>query len=395
MPRPRVYLKSRDDSRLLAGHLWVFSNEIERSEGSPKPGDTIDVFNHRQKFMGRGFYNSNSLIAARLLTTTEDQQINTAFFTEKIRSAKSLREALYPGESVYRLVFGEADGLPGLVIDRFENHFVIQSYCLGMDVLRIPIIEALKTHFKPESIILKNDSALRELEGVGQEVKVLEGNPEFPLKVKIKSPDKLLKIQFDPIEGQKTGYFLDQRENRARAATFCAGKKVLDCFSYVGSFGLYAAAAGAKEVVCIDSSAKAAELTQKNFEANNFQAAVVCADVFETLEGFAKEKYEFDTIVLDPPAFAKSKKNLYGAMRKYVQLNKAALGVLKKGGTLITCSCSHHIRRDEFIKLLGEAAADAGRNVRILEIRGQAMDHPIHPSMPETEYLKCIIAKVD
>ncbi len=392
--RPRIYLKSRDDARLLQGHLWVFSNEIERSEGSPKPGEIIDVYSHRQKFLGRGFYNPKSLIAARLLTTT-DQSVSSAFFSNKIRSAKALRESLYPGETSYRLIFGESDGLPGLVIDRFENCFVIQSYCLGMDVLQPLILEALKAHFRPETIILKNDSAVREFEGVAQEVKVLEGEPALPIQIKLKTPHKMLNLLFDPIEGQKTGYFLDQRENRARAAEFCAGKKVLDCFSYVGGFGLYAAAAEASETVCIDSSTQAADLAQKNFEANGLQAEILRGDVFETLEGFAKEKCEFDTIVLDPPAFAKSKKNLFGAMRKYAQLNKQALGILKKGGTLITCSCSHHIRRDDFIKMLGEAAADAGRNARILEIRGQAMDHPIHPSMPETEYLKCIIARID
>ncbi len=391
---PHIYLKSRDDERLLAGHLWIFSNEIDRIEGSVKRGDLIGVYSHRKKFLGRGFYNPKSLIAARLLTV-RDEPIDAAFFSKKMETAKALREFIRPGENTYRLIFGESDGFPGLVIDRFENCFVIQSYCLGMDVLLPQILVALKKHFEPETIILKNDSAVREFEGVSQEVKVIEGNLTPPVQINLKTESKNLSVFFDPIEGQKTGYFLDQRENRERLAEFCKGKKVLDCFSYVGSFGLHAAAAGASEVVCVDSSAKACELAQKNFGANDLQAEILHSDVTEALESFRKEKCEFDVVVLDPPALAKSKKNLFGAIRKYGQLNAAALKVLKKGGILCTSSCSHHVHRAEFIKMLGEAAIEAGRNAKILEIRGQSQDHPIHPSMPETEYLKCVIARID
>lgn len=394
MEHPKLYLNPHRDERLMSGHLWVFSNEIERTEGTLSPGGFIDVYSHRKKFLGRGFYNAHSLIAARLLSRS-DEPIDSKYFTRKLGEAAALRSQVYPDSETYRLIFGESDGLPGLIIDRFQNCFVIQSHCLGMDVLMPQVLTAIKKQFHPAVIVLKNDSSLREMEGLKQEVTVVHGALEGAAQISLPFASKNLNISFDVMEGQKTGYFLDQRENKERLARFCKGRKVLDCFSYVGGFGLYAAAAGASETVCVDSSESAVGFAQKNFEANGLQAEVLKADVFEAMESFQKENVRFDIIVLDPPAFAKSKKNYFGALRKYSQLNKLAISILNKGGILCTSSCSYHVSRADFLKMIGEAAAESGRIPKVIEMRGQAQDHPIHPAMPETEYLKCAIARID
>lgn len=391
---PKIYLKSGRDQRVLLGHLWVFSNEIERIEGTAEPGAIIDIHSHRKHFLGRGFFNPHSLIAARILTR-RDQVIDVRFFSKRIEKAKHVREFLFPGETAYRLIFGESDFMPGLVIDRFENCFVIQSYCLGMDLLTPTILDALKSHFKVDCIVRKNDSSIRELENLPKQVEVIEGQMESPMQISQRFGTETLRFYADPLEGQKTGFYFDQRENRERLAVYAPGKKVLDCFSHGGAFGVYAAKSGASEVISVDSGLNAAALIEKNSALNGVNATAIREDVFVMFERFRLEKRKFDIIILDPPAFAKSKKNLFGALRKYEKLNAMAISLLDTGGVLFSCSCSHHVGRGEFIQMLNAAADSQNRAARLLEIRGASRDHPVLPSMPETEYLKCAILKMD
>ncbi len=390
----KVVLKSHEEKRILAGHLWLFSNEIARIETGAQPGSIVDIFSHQQKFLGRGFYNPHSLISVRILTR-QDQAMNASFFIQRIAKAKQFREWLYPQESSYRLVFGESDFLPGLIIDKYENNFVVQSYCLGMDMMLPSIYSALKENFTVQSILKKNDSPLRSLENLKEEVEIVEGKMDVPIPMTQTFNGKKLTFYIDPIGGQKSGFFLDQKENRERLNLYAQGKTVLDCYAYVGGFGIYAAASQAKEVTCVESSLNACRLLEKNFLSNGFKAQIRHEDVFLALESLKKENRKFDIIVLDPPALAKSKKNLFAALRKYKQLNQLALSLLERGGVLISSSCSHHISRENFMEVLREAGGGAEKQLKLLEMRGQCRDHPILLSMPETEYLKCAIVQVD
>lgn len=394
MVYPKIFLKSHREKRIFEGHLWVFSNEIGHAEGTVSAGEIVDIFSAGKMFLGRGFYNPHSLISVRILTR-HDEIIDENFISKRIETAQKFRNSVVPDETFYRLIFGESDFLPGLVVDRYENCFVIQSYCLGMDILLSQIIEGLKNSFKVDSIVLKNDSSLRTLENLKEEIRVIEGNPDFPISISQKWRSEMIRFMVHPLEGQKSGFFFDQRENRERLSDDSEGKIVLDCFSYTGGFGIYAAKAGAKEVTCVDSSENACSMMKKNFELNHVQGSVIHDDVFDLLLRFQKEKRKFDIIVLDPPAFAKSKKNLFGALRKYRQLNEFALSLLTQDGVLFSCSCSHHVNRADFLKMIGEAAFRVKRTVRLIEMRGASKDHPVLPSMPETEYLKCAILRAD
>jgi 23S rRNA (cytosine1962-C5)-methyltransferase len=394
MSLPIIYLNSHEDDRILKGHLWSFSNEIERKEGDPKPGDLVDLYSHRKKFLGRGFYNPHSLIAFRMLSRQEEL-IDTEFFARRIAAAHRLRSRLYPDEKSYRLVFGEADFMPGLIIDRFEDTLVLQSHTLGMDRLLSHVVKGLKKVIETDCIIKKNDSALRALEGLPEEVEVLEGKPPVSLKISQKMGAQTLRFVVDPLHGQKTGFFFDQRENRERIAAYCAGKRVLDGYANSGGFGLYAAKSGAKDVTAVESSAAACALIEQNFKANGAEGTVLQEDVEEAFGRFREQHRKFDVVVIDPPALAKSKKDLHAALRKYKKINALALSLLDRDGILITCSCSHHVSRNEFVKMVNEAAIDAERDIRVLELRGASRDHPVLPGMPETEYLKCAVVKAD
>ena len=394
MALPIIYLNPHEDDRILQGHQWAFSNEIERKEGSPAPGDLVDLYSHRKKFLGRGFYNPHSLIAFRLLTRN-DEVIDTTFFEHRVAQAHRLRSRLYPHEKSYRLVFGESDFLPGLVIDRMEDTVVVQSHALGMDRLLSHVLKGVRKAFEVSCIVKKNDSALRALEGLPEEVEVAEGKLSGPVRIVQKAEGQSLFFFADPLKGQKTGFFFDQRENRERIAAYCAGKRVLDCYSNTGGFGIYAAKFGAKEATCVDSSTPACELMERNFRENGVTGKIVQEEVETALERLRSMNRRFDIVVLDPPALAKSKKDMHAALRKYKKLNQLAFSVLDRDGILITCSCSHHVSRTDFVKTVNEAAIASEREIRILELRGASRDHPVLPAMPETEYLKCAVIKVD
>lgn len=391
---PKIFLKSREEKRILQGHLWVFSNEIAQAEGPPEPGSIVDIYSHQRKFLGRGFCNPHSLIACRILTHKEEE-IDLPFFARRVAQAKRFREKHFPRESSYRLIFGESDFLPGLIVDRYGEIFVVQSYCLGMDLLLEKILPAIEENFSVKCMVKKNDSPLRAMENLVEEVEIVKGKMDVPIQITQGFEGKDLSFFIDPIQGQKSGFFLDQRENRERLKVYAPGKRVLDCYSYVGGFGVYAAASGAKEVTCVESSESACQLIEKNFRVNGFKAQIIKEDVFTMLERANQEKRKFDIIVLDPPALAKSKKNLFASMRKYRQLNQLALSVIESGGLLISSSCSHHLPRANFLELLCEAGSLAGKQLKLLEMRGQSRDHPVMISMPETEYLKCAILQVD
>ena len=389
-PVPKIILKPRREERILEGHLWVFSNEIARLEGSPEPGGPADVFSHRNAFLGRGFFNPKSLIAARILTR-RDEAIDRTFISSRIRGAEAYRQTLFPGESDYRLVFGESDGLPGLVIDRYGGTFVLRSYALGMDRLAPLAVSALGDHFRVDCVVNKSDSSLRLFEGLKDDTGVLAGH--LPESVSITQPcgKETLRFLVDVVRGQKSGFFFDQRENRQAVLPFCRGRKVLDAFAYSGGFGLAALKGGASEAVFVESSAPACAVLESNLRENRLSGAVVRGDVSEVLGGFHKEKRKFDIICLDPPALARSKKDLFGALRKYRKLNELALSVLDGRGILVSSSCSRHVSRQDLLREIGAAGAAAGRTLKVRETRGQCPDHPVLPSMPETDYLKCAV----
>ncbi len=394
MAIPRVRLKDVPPERLSHGHLWIFSNEISGILGAADPGSLVEVWSRQNQFLGIGFWNPRSLITVRFLTR-EQEPIDEKFWVKRVARAQSLRAAAYPKESSYRLIFGESDGFPGLVVDRYGDCLVMQSYCLGMDRL-IPMIQpVLLELFHPKSIVLRNDSSIRTLEGLETGSSILYGENHFPLEITQSFGAKKLRFNVDPMAGQKSGFFFDQRENRQSVARWCDGKTVLDAYAYSGAFGIYAFANGAKKVTAIDSSEVACESARKNFTLNQVSGEVLETDVETALEKYKRANIQFDVVVLDPPALAKTKKNIFGALRKYQTINEQALALIPVGGILATSSCSHHVRREDFSRVLASAAISAKRQVRVLEWRGQALDHPQHPGMPETEYLKCAILRVD
>ncbi len=392
MEYPQVVLKPKEEGRLEAGHLWAFSNEIAEAPEGSAPGALADLVHSRSGFLGRGFYHPHSLIAFRILTDQKDQEINQAFFEKRLMDALSWREKIYPGASAYRLIFGESDRLPGLIVDRYGEHLVIQAIAAGIERCKETIFHALQTVLNPRTIIWRTDSALRELEGLAQGApQVLFGN--LPERVQIETENG--KFWVDLAGGQKTGFYFDQRDNRQALAPFCKGKRVLDTFSYSGGFGIAAARAGAKEVVFVDSAHAALELAQENAELNGIADRITCVEG-DALALLARENPggPFDVISIDPPAYARSKKHLPAALKAYEKLNALAMRALPKGGILASSSCSHHVTREIFVEMLRRSARKAERRVRLVELRSQAKDHPVLLAMPETEYLKFAILQI-
>lgn len=395
---PAVILKANEDRRVRRGHLWVFSNEVETFPSGIGAGDGVAFYTSHKEFLGTGFYNPHSLIAGRLIDR-RDLVLDAAFFEGRLRRAMELREMFYPG-SAYRWIFGESDDLPGLIIDRYGDAIVIESYAAGIDKLLPKIIEAAKLIHPWKAIVLRNDVGPRVLEHLPQKIELLEGNLEERHQFKIDG----LNISADLMGGQKTGFFFDQRDNRATAAALCKGKRVADVFSYTGGFGLWAAKAGAASVACVDNSEPALAIAKENFRLNGFSDTVRQAGatpggdvLFEKADAFdwlSVGKDKFDVVVVDPPKMAPNKKSLPAAIKAYVRLNTLALKRVAGGGFLATASCSQHIEREEFRQILSRAGHESGRRVRLIHWGGQAKDHPVRLSMPETEYLKFAILHV-
>ncbi len=389
---PALRLKRNEDRRLNAGHLWIFSNEVDTDQTPlPKfqPGELVRVLAHNDRALGLAYVNPQSLISARMLGTWKLP--DTAWLTGRIRGALALRERLY-SKPYYRLVYGESDGLPGLVVDRYGAACVVQIGTAGMERLKLEIQQALERVLGCEALLFKNDGSTREMEGLPSYVEAAKG--KFDELGKVLEDD--LDFQVPLIEGQKTGWFFDQAANRRALTKYLRkGARVLDVFSYVGAWGVRAAQAQAREVLCVDSSAAALELAVSNAERNGAKITAVKGDAFEVLEDLVKKRERFDIVIVDPPAFAKRKKDLPKALAAYKRLNQLAMQVLGPEGILVSCSCSYHVSPEDLQDAIAKAAKAADRQLQILEMGGQAPDHPVHPAIPETRYLKAYFCRVN
>ncbi|HRP01923.1 MAG TPA: class I SAM-dependent rRNA methyltransferase [Candidatus Kapabacteria bacterium] len=384
-----IEIKKNHHKRVLSGHLWIFSNELV-SIPKYSPGELVEVFYENQS-LGFGFYNPNSLISCRLLKYS-DTNIQSLIY-ERILNAKKLRELLIPNANSYRLIYGESDLLPGLIVDKYEDYFVIQILSYGFEIRKEILIDTLLSIFKQtKGIISRGNSKLRELEGLANTDEILFGS--IPDNIEIE--DNGIKITVNLISGQKTGYFLDQRYNRHYLRAISKDKTILDVYCNLGGFGLNAYKGGAKEVTFIDVSAQAIENTKKNLLSNNFDNYYLCnEDVFSFLPNLISQGKKYDIIVLDPPAFAKNKKSIYTAEAAYAKLNRYGIKLLNKNGFLISSSCSHYIDERKFNEIISKEIAKSGRNARLVYKAGHSPDHPILPSMPETEYLKYLVHFVE
>jgi 23S rRNA (cytosine1962-C5)-methyltransferase len=386
-----IQLHPKRDRRLATGHKWIFSNEIAEIKGKPEAGEVVQVRRTDGHHIGYAYYHPHSLIAGRILTY-ERVVPEASFYTDRIRTALDLRTRRYPDANAYRVVHSEADGLPGLVIDKFDSAVVIQIVCTGAERHLDWIVAAIEEHLDPETILLKNDSGLRLLEGLPQYVKIIKGK-EQPDPIDIREVDVTYRVNL--LDGQKTGFYLDQRENRWAFRQFIRpGDRVLDAFCNDGGFALHAAKAGAADILAIDSSKPALERAKANMEINGLSGIRFEAhDLMEWLPKQAGGEL-YDVVNLDPPGFAKNKKLAGAALKGYAKLHEAALRLLKPGGILCTATCSHHIEADRFFDTVLMAAGEQGREVQLLHRGGQPADHPVLPSMPETQYLDVFIVRV-
>ncbi len=382
-----LYLKPKEHRRLLGGHLWVFSNELREVPRNIAAGETVQLFTHDERLLGTGFFNPQSLIAFRLLTRNE-QGPDREFFREKFLEARKLREKIYPASetNAWRLVHGESDGLPGLVVDRFDKAIAIQSFSAGMDRHLELIIDVLQELFTPSTIVIRNESPLRELEGLPLYRKMVAGSPD---DARVVIADAGISYRVNILEGQKTGFFLDQRENRRMIRKFAAGADVLDVYTNDGGFALNAMHAGAKATTMIDISQEALQRAEENARMNGMEKfSIIAGDAFETLAGLKQANRSFDLVILDPPSFTKSRKTVPTALKAYAKLNKMGLQLVRDEGFLATASCSHHVSEEDFLATVHLAALQAGKHLRLVYRNSQPPDHPVLLSMPETSYLK-------
>lgn len=376
-----VRVSKKGAERFRAGHPWIFRSDVTAT-AEAAPGAMVRVVDTRGQLLGMAHYSSSSQIALRMLGKTFD-------IAERIADAQKFREQVVTDSTAYRLVHAEADGLPALIVDRYGDYLAVQALNQGMDRSMGEIVAALENQFAPRAIVARNDAAVRALEELPREVKVVAGEIDGPVAIHMNG----FRLEADLIGGQKTGVFLDQRENYLAAARWASGK-ALDCFTSTGGFALHLART-CESVEAIDSSAAALATAQRNAEANGVANATFReADVFDVLAAYTSARRRFDVIVLDPPAFAKSRKQLDGAMRGYKDINLRALRLLGPGGVLVTCSCSHHVSEAMLLEVVAEASLDAGRTLRVLERRTQAQDHPVLLTVPETMYLKCLVLQV-
>ena len=384
---PQVTLTPHGTSRLLSGHYWIYRSDIQATE-NVEPGDTVRLRDDRRRFLGKAWFSSHSQIALRLITR-EDIPIDDDYFRSRIEVAVRFRERVVENSTVYRLLYGESDGLPSLIVDRYGDTLVIQTLSQATERRKADIVRLLQERFSPHAIVERNDPKVRRLEGLEQKVGVLAGRCEG----EVQAEENGLRFSYDLLHGQKTGAFLDQRENRLAASTYALGE-VLDCFSYTGGFAI-TAARFVRSVEGIDISAPAVAAASKNAQLNGItNASFREANVFDVLKQYADAGRQFDTIILDPPAFAKNRASLPAAQRGYKEINLRALKLLRPGGTLITCSCSHHIPESLLLQIVAEAGLDAHRTLVVVERRTQARDHPILLTLPETHYLKCLLLSV-
>jgi 23S rRNA (cytosine1962-C5)-methyltransferase len=374
--------------RAKTGHPWVFDNDLRATDSTPEVPGIVTLVDVQSNFIGQGLYNPNSKIAVRLLTRDETP-ITPDFFADRAKAAIQYRERVVKGYEAFRVIHSESDGIPGLTVDKYADYLVLQQHSAALEPFMPGILETLQSHYKPKGILARNDGSVRELEGLAKEVKIISG--DVPEEIAFKEGDVTLFAA--PFTGQKTGAFLDQRENHVRAGEIAFGR-CLDVFSYHGGFALQLAK-HAESVSAVDSSKPALEHVKKAAEVNRLEnLSLLQGDAFQILRDFVKKGEQFDTVVLDPPAFAKGRDQTENAISGYKEINLQALKLLHKGGRLVTASCSYHVSEGDFYAMLQDAAGDAKRQVRVLERRGQASCHPERLAMPETRYLKLAVLEV-
>ena len=391
-----VYIKKGEGRSFKSGGMWFYDNEIDRIEGRFENGDIIDVLDFDGYYLGRGFINTNSKITIRILTRHKDVNIDREFIKKRVKDAVKYRLDTVDTSSC-RLIFGEADYLPGIVIDKFSDVLVVESLALGIDRLKTDIIECLKEELASHGMNIRgvyerSDAKVRLNEGM-ERVKGFIGEP-FDTKVEI--VENGVKYMVNVADGQKTGFFLDQKYNRAAVGRLCKGAKVLDCFTHTGSFALNAGIAGAREVTGVDASELAVHQAQENAKLNGLDGRVkfICEDVFELLPRLEEEGEKYDVVILDPPAFTKSRSSIKNAVKGYREINLRGMKLVRDGGFLATCSCSHFMDYELFTKTIGQAARNAHKRLRQVEYRTQAPDHPILWSSDESYYLKFYVFQV-
>ncbi len=411
---PRVFLKSREEREILDGFPWVFDNEIDfirwkesngtvlsksLNESEIENGNLVEVYAHTGAFLGTGVFNRASKIVVRIFATLHADKIAEdldSWWDKAVRNAVNIRRLSYADSESCRLIFAEADFIPGLIVERYASDsgvfLVVQFLALSAEVFREQILKALINCCSPDGIFERSDADVRKKEGLSEKSGWIFGSGKEILSI----TENGIKLKIDIKNGQKTGYFLDQKENRAKVAKFCKGKKVLDTFTHTGAFALNAAKNGAKEVIACDISQDACEIVKQNVLANKSEKiiSVVCKDVFDLLKEYESSGEKFDVIILDPPAFAKSVKQIQKAYSGYKEINLRAMRLLNSGGILVSCSCSHYFDEQTFYSMLLHAARDSHKRVQVLEKRGAASDHPILLGYPKSEYLKCAICRV-
>ena len=389
--RPAITVKPKEGRKARAGAPWIFSNEIvmDAAAKALAPGALVNVKGDDGQDFGTGYFNAKSLIAVRLLARECGQAVDAAFFTTRLKRALALRDGLYQ-KPFYRLAHAEGDGLPGLTIDRFGDTLVVQLTTAGMESLLTPLKMALENLLAPATIILRNDTPARTLEGLELYVRAEKGQMG-----RIAVEENGARYFADLGQGQKTGWYYDQRDNRAFIAGLAKGKTLLDAYSYSGGFGILAAKAGATETVCLDSSAPALALAEDSAAANQVSVRAVKADVFEEMERLSAQKESFDLVVADPPPFVKSKKDLEPGAKAYRKLARLGAAVTAPGGLLLLASCSHNIPAERFATECAAGIMRGGRRATLIRSAGAGPDHPVHPMLPESAYLKALVYALD
>lgn len=387
----KAFLKRKISNRVLNGHPWIFGNEIDTIDGNPAGAEIAEVYTHDKKFVGKGYVNPKSQIVIRLLTRNKTDEINEQFFHNRIMECWHYRQKIGYTENC-RLVFGEADYLPQLIIDKFNDYFVIQTLALGIDRWKPAITAAINTIFSPKGIYERNDVPVRELEGLPQ----IKGFLSAPFDTNIIIHENGLKFHVDLANGQKTGYFLDQQDNRRAIQHIVKGADVLGAFTYTGTFEIHAAQYGARQVLGLDISEEAVRQANRNAALNDLQHIVrfEAANAFDVLKQWAKEGRQYDVVMLDPPAFTKSRETIQKAITGYKEINLRGMKLLKPGGFLVTSSCTNLVSPELFLQIIAMAAKDARRKIRQVSFQTQAPDHPIIWGMENTQYLKFLIVEV-
>ncbi|HLF59519.1 MAG TPA: class I SAM-dependent rRNA methyltransferase [Alphaproteobacteria bacterium] len=393
-PRPVLRLLPSRHKRVVEGHPWIYSNEAQMDAVAKAipPGSVVKVAAADGRMLGAAFFNPHSLICGRMLSREPEAEIGAGFLAQRLRAALSLRETLYP-RPFYRLVHSEGDGLPGLIVDRFGDVVVCQINAAGMDRLSDALLAALDEVLAPKAVVFRNDAPVRELEGLAREVTVAKGEVQPPIEIE----EGGARFLVDPVAGQKTGWFFDQRDNRGFMAALARGRRVADFYAYTGGFAILSALAGAREVRAFDASQPALDLAGKSAELNGVAAACrfTKAEAFGEMERLGGAGERFEVVICDPPAFVKSRKDVNAGAKGYRKMARLAAALVAPGGFLFAASCSHNMETARFAAEIHKGIAQAGRAARVIRQAGASPDHPIHPSLPESAYLKAEVLQLD